>query len=302
MPGHTHKSLNFFPFSFTKPRQFLTRALILSGPRSLHFTSFEMNLQDWLDFIDIENLLYAIIGSIGYIFWDIKGYPHPHHLETPPGEYDIRYSKVAHQTVTDLGQGLVVVGQALLFIPLPRVLSLWFPLFRSYRVLTALWCYFFSLSLAGITYGFFKGYVGRPRPDALERAHGDLDHCTAKDANSEFSSFPSGHAASTMNCAVFLALFLVSSTTRPTHLMTVVGFGIWMYTVFIGCSRIVDHRHHPSDVVAGWIVGAALSVIAWAASKDQIFTAADVGSASSTFSGGFLEFLNPSIATVGRVA
>jgi membrane-associated phospholipid phosphatase len=255
-------------------------------------------LQELLEYIDFENFLYAVIGSIAYIFFNVKGYPYPRQMETPAGEFDIHYSKVAHQTVTDALQGLVVVGEALFFIPLPRILSFWFPHFQSYRILTAFWCYFFSLSLAGITYSFFKGYVGRPRPDTVDQSGGDLSTCQEIASNSQFSSFPSGHAASTMSCAVFLALFLISSTNRPTHLMTIIAFAIWMFTFFIGCSRIVDHRHHPSDVVAGWVVGAILSLITWYASKDQIFAVPELGIVGPTLAHSIRQFLNPKVQMV----
>jgi phosphatidate phosphatase len=159
-------------------------------------------------------------------------------------------------------------------------------------MLTAFWCYFFSLSLSGITYSFFKGYVGRPRPDAIARSGGNLSNCEELASNSQFASFPSGHAASTMSCAVFLTLFLISSTTHPTHLMTIIGFGIWMFTFFIGCSRIVDHRHHPSDVVAGWVVGSVLSFVVWYGSKDQIFGKTEMGISGSTLTHRIVENLN----------
>jgi membrane-associated phospholipid phosphatase len=257
-----------------------------------------MLFSEFFALLDVENLLYAIIGSLTYILFNIKGYPWPRRLEIPPGASDACYTKVVHQTVTDALQGIVIVVQALLLIPLPAVLSFWFPYFRSYRLLTAFWCYFFSLSLSGVTYSLFKGYVGRARPDALATLNGNLSQEKDTSANSAFSSFPSGHAASTMSCAVFLALFLVSSTERPTHLTTIGAFGVWLYTFLIGCSRIVDHRHHPSDVVAGWLVGSVLSIIAWTASKDQIFgeTHQTIG---SQLAGNLLDVVNPKLKTIG---
>jgi membrane-associated phospholipid phosphatase len=229
-----------------------------------------------IEFVDLKNLIYAIIGSIVYICFNQKGIPNALHLEIPPGEFDINYTKVSKQTITDTIQGIVIVTQAVFFVALPRVMAIWFPQYiRPYRILTALWCYFFSLSLAGTTYSLFKGYVGRPRPDSLAKCNGDMANCAGSGSNSQFSSFPSGHAASTMSCAVFLAEFLISSTVKPTHLMTSLAFGIWMYTFYIGCSRIVDHRHHVDDVVGGWVVGAVLSIISWSASKNQIFLTND---------------------------
>ncbi len=31
-------------------------------------------------------------------------------------------------------------------------------------------------------------------------------------------------------------------------------------TLLIGWSRIVDNKHHPSDVLSGWIIGAAVAI------------------------------------------
>jgi membrane-associated phospholipid phosphatase len=226
--------------------------------------------------LDFKNLIFAIIGSAAYIALNLQGIPNARHLEIPPGEFDINYTKAASQTVTNSIQGLVIVGEAVFFIGVPRVFAIWFPnQIRRYRVLTAFWCYFFSLSLSGVTYSLFKGYVGRPRPDSLAKCEGNMENCAGTGSNSQFSSFPSGHAASTMACAVFLAKFLVEVTVKPTHLTTVIGFGIWMYTIYIGCSRIVDHRHHVDDVVGGWFIGAVLSGIAWEASRGQIYVSGE---------------------------
>jgi membrane-associated phospholipid phosphatase len=228
--------------------------------------------QQVLDFIDVKNLIFAAIGSIVYIILNVKGIPNARHLEIPPNEFDINYTKVASQTVTDEIQGIVIVFQAVFFLILPRIIAIWLPKYmRPYRILTSFWCYFFSLSLAGITYSLFKGYVGRPRPDSLAKCDGDMANCEGSGSNSQFSSFPSGHAASTMSCAVFLAKFIVSCTRKSNHITTSIAFGIWMYTFFIGCSRIVDHRHHVDDVVGGWFLGAVLSSIAWTTSRNQIF-------------------------------
>jgi hypothetical protein len=45
-----------------------------------------------------------------------------------------------------------IVGQALVFISLPLVvMRFWKGVFCPYHILTAFWCYFFSLSLTGVT-------------------------------------------------------------------------------------------------------------------------------------------------------
>lgn len=89
-----------------------------------------------------------------------------------------------------------------------------------------------------------KSLFHRPRPDLV--AH-------LVDVNS--TSFPSGHA---MNSAVvYLTLGALLARThleRPTRVY-ILGVAI-MLTLSIGFSRVYLGVHWPSDVIAGWIVGA----------------------------------------------
>ena len=64
------------------------------------------------------------------------------------------------------------------------------------------------------------------------------------------TSFPSGHAASAALMAVIL-----SEDSPAAPLWTALALGI-------GISRVHVGVHHPSDVAAGWAVGAALGVLA----------------------------------------
>ncbi len=90
-----------------------------------------------------------------------------------------------------------------------------------------------------------KGLFGRPRPDLV-------DHLVP----AQFMSFPSGHAA---NAAIVyltiaaLAIDVESSLRARTYILSVA----MALTILIGLSRLYLGVHWPSDVAAGWALGAA---------------------------------------------
>jgi membrane-associated phospholipid phosphatase len=64
------------------------------------------------------------------------------------------------------------------------------------------------------------------------------------------TAFPSGHATAALAMACAFAL-VASRRWRSTA----IALGA-LLTVAIGCSRVVLHRHYPSDVLGGWLVAA----------------------------------------------
>ena len=65
------------------------------------------------------------------------------------------------------------------------------------------------------------------------------------------SSFPSGHAASSMIFYLTLALVLTAGTRR--HRMSTAG--AVLLSALIGISRVMLGVHWPSDVIGGWAFG-----------------------------------------------
>ena len=65
------------------------------------------------------------------------------------------------------------------------------------------------------------------------------------------SSFPSGHATSSM--IFFLALALVLGRGKPWHAVAVAA--AIMLSLLIGISRVMLGVHWPSDVIGGWAFG-----------------------------------------------
>ena len=98
------------------------------------------------------------------------------------------------------------------------------------------------------------GYV-RPRPTLV--AH--LVEVTS-------TSFPSGHA---MNSAiVYLTLGVLLARAVPERRVKAYLLAVAVaLTLLVGCSRVYLGVHYPTDVLAGWTVGAAWAALCWAGAE-----------------------------------
>lgn len=98
-----------------------------------------------------------------------------------------------------------------------------------------------SIGMSGIVTQIAKGLADRPRP-------------TTALAAASSSAFPSGHALGVM--AAVLALLTISAGmfNRRGRAASIV-FGAVVVVVAVGVGRVVLNVHHPSDVLAGWVLG-----------------------------------------------
>lgn len=91
----------------------------------------------------------------------------------------------------------------------------------------------------------------RPRPELVSHA-----------ARVFTTSFPSGHA--TLSAVTYLTLgALLASLHRSLRFKAYfLGLAI-LLTVAVGVSRIYLGVHYPTDVLAGWCIGAAWAALCW---------------------------------------
>jgi undecaprenyl-diphosphatase len=76
------------------------------------------------------------------------------------------------------------------------------------------------------------------------------------------ASFPSGH--STLSAATFLTLAMLIASLEPNRGTKHLVFALAALLVLgIGFSRVYLGVHWPSDVLAGWCLGAAWALAAW---------------------------------------
>jgi membrane-associated phospholipid phosphatase len=116
------------------------------------------------------------------------------------------------------------------------------------------WHGFVTLALAvaatQLVVELVKLLVERPRPpaeDALTHASG--------------FSFPSGHSATAVAVYAVLALLIGSRCCERKRIILAVIGGL--VVLGVGASRVYLGVHYPTDVIAGWLTGAALALASW---------------------------------------
>lgn len=148
-----------------------------------------------------------------------------------------------------LGETKFVVFITLLFIA-----YLWFRS-KNYRGMLFV---LLSIGFGNVLNQMLKKWVERERPDVPLQL--------------ETFSFPSGHAMVGLLYLFTIAYFLTEH--QSSKLSQVL---IWIVTIFItvmvGLSRIAEHRHYASDVLAGWMIGYSWFVIValWYEYRNRVF-------------------------------
>ncbi|XP_043075060.1 phospholipid phosphatase 3 isoform X2 [Puntigrus tetrazona] len=120
-----------------------------------------------------------------------------------------------------------------------------------------------------------KVSVGRMRPHFLDVCKPDystincsLGYITEYTCSGDESkvqearkSFFSGHASFSMYTMLYLAFYLQSRFTwRGARLLRpLLQFTLLMMAFYTGLSRVSDHKHHPTDVLAGFAQGALVA-------------------------------------------
>ncbi|MBV9558362.1 MAG: phosphatase PAP2 family protein [Pseudolabrys sp.] len=101
---------------------------------------------------------------------------------------------------------------------------------------------FFAIGVPSLFAAIIKRFVGRARPFVGGDANPWLYH--PFEGSAAYASFPSGHATT-----AFAAAFAIGLLWPRLRL------AMWIYAIVIAISRVVLTAHHPSDVLAGALVG-----------------------------------------------
>lgn len=76
------------------------------------------------------------------------------------------------------------------------------------------------------------------------------------------TSFPSGHA--TLSAIAYLTIGALLSRAFPSAMLSLYFMVLAVFlTVLVGFSRIYLGVHYPTDVLAGWCIGAAWAIFCW---------------------------------------
>ena len=193
--------------------------------------------------------VWAFVGIAGEVgegatsAWDkhiLLALRNPADLSDPIGS---RSFEEAMRDVTALGGVTVMI-----LVTVAGVLAFWIHRKRWHAGVLAA-----TVLLADISSELLTHVYARPRPTLVP--HGSYVYS---------GSFPSGH--STLSAATFLTLaMLISSLETNRGTKTMVFVLAFMLIFSIGVSRVYLGVHWPSDVLAGWCLGAAWALAAWTA-------------------------------------
>jgi membrane-associated phospholipid phosphatase len=124
---------------------------------------------------------------------------------------------------------------------------------------------FLAIGAPGLFVTIVKRLIGRARP--YVDIHGDPFTYRPLIWRPEYASLPSGHA--TTAAATAIAIGAIWPRTR---------WIMWLYALLVMFSRVADFAHHPSDVIAGALVGTigAVLVRRWFAARRLVFSPLDL--------------------------
>ena len=161
--------------------------------------------------------------------------------DNPPRPIGPAWAQEAARDITSLGSIIVVV------ITTAAVAGY---LFLTHKPGVA-WLMLLAVAGGIVLNNLLKLVFARRRPDVIVPA-----------ARVFTTSFPSGHA--TLSAIAYLTIGAVLSRASPSATLNLYFMVLAMaLTVVIGFSRIYLGVHYPTDVLAGWCIGAAWAVFCW---------------------------------------
>jgi diacylglycerol diphosphate phosphatase/phosphatidate phosphatase len=124
---------------------------------------------------------------------------------------------------------------------------------------------FLAITIGSAVAYIIKVWVGRLRPDFLSRCQWNGIQCDGipKVIAEGGKSFPSGHSTIAFAAMSYLAFYIAGrcrffcrESTRQMKMVGVISILVlFIIAACIGYSRVYDHWHHITDVIAGSILG-----------------------------------------------
>ncbi|XP_069594193.1 phospholipid phosphatase 3 isoform X1 [Ranitomeya imitator] len=196
----------------------------------------------------------------------------------------IRYPNKSGETINDAVLSAAGILISILAIIVGEFFRIYYLKERSYSFIqnpyvSALYkqvgCFVFGCAISQSFTDIAKVSIGRLRPHFIEvcnpRVNCSLEshdyiqdyECTGPESKviEARKSFFSGHASFSMYTMLYLVFYLQSRFTwRGARLLRpLLQFTLLMMAFYTGLSRVSDHKHHPSDVLAGFVQGALVA-------------------------------------------
>jgi undecaprenyl-diphosphatase len=148
----------------------------------------------------------------------------------------------------EVGRDLTALGGVAVLTLLTAAVAAWLALRRLWG---ATWLLLASVGGGILVSTLLKLAFERARPDLVP--HGS--HVTS-------ASFPSGH--SMMAAVVYLTLGVLLARVEPRRRTKAYVLSVAVIlTLLVGVSRVYLGVHWPTDVLAGWSIGAAWALLCW---------------------------------------
>lgn len=155
---------------------------------------------------------------------------------------------IGSELVEEIARDLTALGGIFALSFLTLAIAGFFALQRKWRTLVVL-----GVAIPGglVVSSLLKGAFDRARPDLVP--HGSHVYT---------SSFPSGHSMMAAVTYLTLAALLMRTVQSKRIKMYVLSLAI-LLMLLVGTSRVYLGVHWPTDVLAGWTVGAAWAILCW---------------------------------------
>ncbi|MBX3486102.1 phosphatase PAP2 family protein [Phenylobacterium sp.] len=165
-------------------------------------------------------------------------------LREPGNLHDPIGSRGVEEAVRDI----TALGGTMMVAVVSSVAVLAFAFHRRYRHAEVMGG---AVMLAWASSETTKALYARPRPDLVP-------HEVAVYSG----SFPSGHSTLSAACYLTLAMLVASLETRRRTKALAYGLA-GAILLGVGFSRVYLGVHFPSDVLAGWVLGATWALVGW---------------------------------------